>query len=98
MSVATYRSFEGAGAATLQRLNLPHYAILALVIALVVTPIAFLVLGSFSSAKLLGEISLTGLTLENYHVVWTDPALPAIIRNTAVYAIGSTGFGVCTAI
>ena len=41
-------------------------------------PLGLLVLGSFSTAKLPGEIILHSLTLDNYRAVWGNPATYAV--------------------
>lgn len=73
------------------------YVVLLIVFALVATPVAFLILGSFSSASLPGDISFSRLTWGNYAKVWSDPALPSVFVNTMVYAIGATTLGVVIA-
>jgi iron(III) transport system permease protein len=64
----------------------------------VAVPLGFLVLGSFSSGRFLGEIDLSALTLENYRVVWGSPATHAVFANTMIYACGAIAIGVPLAV
>jgi iron(III) transport system permease protein len=64
----------------------------------VAVPLGFLVLGSFSSGRFLGEIDLSQLTLDNYRVVWGSPATHAVFANTVIYAVGAIAIGVPLAI
>jgi iron(III) transport system permease protein len=68
---------------------------MALVVAV---PLGFLVLGSFSSGRFLGEIDLSALTLDNYRVVWGSPATHAVFANTVIYALGAISIGVPLAV
>jgi iron(III) transport system permease protein len=64
----------------------------------VVVPMGFLVLGSFSSGRFLGEIDLSALTVDNYRVVWGSPATHAVFANTMIYALGAIAIGVPLAV
>jgi iron(III) transport system permease protein len=64
----------------------------------VAVPLGFLVLGSFSSGRFLGEIDLSELTLDNYRVVWGSPATHAVFANTMIYAFGAISIGVPLAV
>ena len=68
-------------------------AIFLLVLVVVLVPILFLVLGSFSPAHLPSEFSVSTLTLQNYVKVWSDPSTYAILASTLLFAGGSTLFG-----
>jgi iron(III) transport system permease protein len=72
-------------------------AVLGLVVLLVAMPLLFLVLGSFSTARLPSEFSFFSLSLANYAKVWRDPGTYAVFSNTIAFASGSTVFGVATA-
>lgn len=61
-------------------------------------PLGFLVVGSFSSGRFLGEINLAELTLDNYRVVWGSPATYAVFANTMIYAFGAISIGVPLAV
>jgi iron(III) transport system permease protein len=81
----------------IRRVSLWHFAVFAIVTILVITPILFLVLGSFSTARLPSEFSIFNLTLANYVKVWSDPATYAVFSNTLLFATGSTAVGVILA-
>ena len=70
------------------------WTVLLLTALTVAVPLGFLVLGSFSSGRFLGEIDLRALTLENYRVVWGSPATHAVFLNTVIYALGAIAIGV----
>lgn len=72
-------------------------AVLAVVVLLVATPMLFLVLGSFSAARLPADFSLSTLTVANYVKVWSDPGTYAVFVNTLVYAFGSAALGISIA-
>ena len=73
-------------------------AVFVVVLLAVLAPILFLVLGSFSAARLPSEFTLSALTLRNYVKVWSDPSTYQILSNTLLFAGGSTVFGlVCAA-
>ena len=73
-------------------------AVFVVVLLAVLAPILFLVLGSFSAARLPSEFTLSALTLRNYVKVWSDPSTYQILSNTLLFAGGSTLFGlVCAA-
>jgi iron(III) transport system permease protein len=61
-------------------------------------PLGFLVLGSFSGGRFLGEIHLDELTLDNYRIVWGSPATHAVFVNTMLYAFGAIAIGVPLAV
>src|SRR5580692_10637801 len=67
-------------------------AVFLIVFVAVLAPILFLVLGSFSSARLPSEFTLSTLTLRNYVKVWSDPSTYEILSDTLLFAGGSTLF------
>jgi iron(III) transport system permease protein len=71
------------------------FVVMALALAV---PLGLLVLGSFSTAKLPGEITLDSLTFENYRAVWGNPATYAVFSNTLIYAGGAVTIGVPVAL
>ena len=73
------------------------YAVLAGVAAMVMIPLAFLILGSFSTARLPAEFTLDQMGLRNYFEVWGDPATYAVFKNTIVYVAGATAIGISVA-
>ncbi len=78
--------------------NATGYLVFAFVALLVASPVAFLILGSLSTAKLPGDLAGSSMTFANFRAVWSDPALPSIFYNTFVYASGATTIGVVLAI
>src|SRR5947209_12757374 len=72
-------------------------AVFLIVFLAVSAPILFLVLGSFSSARLPSEFTLSTLTLGNYVKVWSDPSTYEILSDTLLFAGGSTLFGLAIA-
>ena len=70
-----------------------HYCLFAVVLIAVATPLLFLVLGSFSTARLPGEFTLQTLGFKNHIKVWTDPGTFAVFANTFWYVCGSMTIG-----
>src|SRR5262245_35460789 len=66
-----------------------HYVVFLAVFFLVLTPVLFLVLGSFSTASLPTDFSLATMGVFNYVEVYGDPATYALLTNTVVYVVGS---------
>jgi iron(III) transport system permease protein len=77
--------------------NYWHWVLLIVVSSLVLAPLLMLTLGSFSTAALPTDISLSKLSFENYIDVWTDPATYALFYNTGIYVTGATAFGITLA-
>ncbi|HET7679203.1 MAG TPA: iron ABC transporter permease [Xanthobacteraceae bacterium] len=77
--------------------SLWELAVFVAVLLAVVTPLLFLVLGSFSQARLPAEFSFARLGLSNYIKVWGDPATYAVMSNTLWFALGSTAYGILVA-
>jgi iron(III) transport system permease protein len=77
--------------------SLWHTLVFVVVVVAVLTPLAFLVLGSFSQARLPSEFSFATLSLANYEKVWSDPGTYAVFSNTLWFAGGSTAFGLIVA-
>ena len=71
--------------------------VLVLVGLVVVTPITFLVLGSFATSNLPTELDLSNLGLINYIEVWFNQDIQDVFYNTIVYVTGSTVLGVSVA-
>ncbi|HTI85794.1 MAG TPA: iron ABC transporter permease [Alphaproteobacteria bacterium] len=68
-----------------------------LVLLAVITPLLFLILGSFSIDKLPNDFSLSRVSLDNYRKVWLDPDTYAVVLNTVIYVIGATTIGISVA-
>jgi iron(III) transport system permease protein len=77
--------------------SLWQFALFLVVLLAVLVPLLFLVLGSFSQARLPSEFSFFTLSLANYVKVWSDPATYAIASNTLWFGFGSTAFGIVVA-
>src|SRR4051794_31278517 len=77
--------------------SLFQHGIFLLVLLLVATPLAFLILGSFSTATVPGDFSLADLSFENYRTAWSDPGLVRLFGNTFIYVVGSTLLGTAIA-
>jgi iron(III) transport system permease protein len=80
------------------RLNLWQNGIFFLVLFLVLAPLAFLILGSFSTARLPGDFSLDQMGLVNYLKVYSDPGTMEIFTNTVIYVGGSALVGISLAV
>jgi iron(III) transport system permease protein len=78
-------------------MTLWHWIVFLTVGAAVMTPLIFLVLGSFSLADLPTDISLSNLGFENYEEVWWDPDTYKVLNNTVIYTTGATAVGITLA-
>lgn len=74
-----------------------HWAVFLTVCVAVVTPLLFLIVGSFSLADLPTDLSLSKLGFENYEEVWWDPDTYRVFNNTVIYTTGATAFGITVA-
>lgn len=74
-----------------------QWAVFGLVAFVVLTPVVFLILGSFSTASLPTEFDFAKLGLDNYREVWLDPATYKVFLNTFIYVAGATTFGITVA-
>jgi iron(III) transport system permease protein len=81
----------------LGRLNLFQWAVFVIVSFAVLTPLAFLILGSFSANELPTDFSFNALTLDHYREVWLDPDTYTVFYNTFIYVSGATAFGITMA-
>ena len=73
------------------------WLVFLLVASFVFAPVFFLILGSFSTAQLPTEFSLSTTGLINYTTVYTDPGTYQIITNTVIYVFGSVAVGIAFA-
>ena len=78
-------------------MSLWHWFVFLVVGAAVLTPLIFLVLGSFSLAELPTDFSLSNLGFQNYEEVWWDPSTYQVLNNTVIYTTGATAFGITLA-
>ncbi|MCZ6448050.1 MAG: hypothetical protein O6831_07400, partial [Alphaproteobacteria bacterium] len=74
-----------------------HWFVFLVVCSAVLTPLIFLVLGSFSLAELPTDFSLSNLGFQNYKEVWWDPSTYQVLNNTVIYTTGATAFGITLA-
>jgi iron(III) transport system permease protein len=74
-----------------------HWFVFVVVGGAVLTPLTFLVLGSFSTASLPTEFTLSEMSLVNYEDVWFDPDTYSVFYNTFIYVTGATAFGISLA-
>jgi len=75
-----------------------HYVVFALVASLVLGPLSFLVLGSFSLARMPTEFRWTDMGLKNYAAVYLDRSTYDLILNTVIYVAGSVLVGISLAL
>src|SRR5258707_10983506 len=80
------------------RPTLWHHGIFFLVLGLVSLPLGFLILGSFSTARLPGDFSLDTMGLVNYLKVYSDSGLIELFTNTVIYVAGSAAVGLGLAV
>src|SRR5258706_1663240 len=80
------------------RLQLGPYAIFLLVLLLVSVPLFFLIVGSFSTARLPGDFAFSTMGLENYRKIYSDPGTLDIFANTIIYVSGSVVIGITLAV
>src|ERR1700756_2528096 len=80
------------------RLLFWQYGIFLLVLCLVLVPLSFLILGSFSTARLPTDFSLETMGWVNYLKVYTDPDTYALLGNTVIYVAGSALLGISLAV
>jgi iron(III) transport system permease protein len=98
MTVTTVNSQSAAvRPQRIQLSSLWQFAVFLVVFLSVVTPLLFLILGSFSQARLPSEFSFHSLGLANYIKVWSDRGTYAVLSNTLWFAVGSTAFGIVIA-
>jgi iron(III) transport system permease protein len=75
-----------------------NYSVLFFIALLVITPLAFLVLGSFSTASLPTDFSLSTMGWVNYVTVYSDPSTYELLNNTFIYVGGSILVGISLAV
>jgi iron(III) transport system permease protein len=65
-----------------------NWIVFGVVAALVLTPLTFLILGSFSTARIPTEFTSSKMGLSNYLEVWSDPDIIDLVGNTLIYVVG----------
>lgn len=73
------------------------WLVTALLGIFVFAPVAMLVIGSFSQARLPTDFSVTDLSLDNYATVYTDPLTYSVFINSLIFVGGSLFFGLSIA-
>jgi iron(III) transport system permease protein len=94
------RPYRVVAPAWWERLSMPslyRHGILLLVAIAALTPLAFLILGSFSTSSIPGDITLSKLTLVNYREAWLDSDHMRLFTNTFFYVTGATFIGTSVA-
>jgi len=82
----------------LSRLHLWHHGVFLLVLSFVLLPLSFLILGSFSTAHLPTDFSLSTMGWVNYLKVYSDPGTYEVFTNTVIYVTGSVALGITLAL
>ncbi len=77
--------------------NLWCWLVFLLVASFVFAPLFFLILGSFSTAQLPTEFSLSTTGIINYTTVYSDPGTYQLFTNTVIYVFGSVVVGIAFA-
>lgn len=80
------------------RFHLWQHGVFLLVLFLVLAPLFFLVVGSFSTASLPTDFSLSTMGLVNYLKVYSDPGTYELFTNTVIYVAGSVALGIGLAV
>ncbi|HLY67948.1 MAG TPA: hypothetical protein VKU60_20585, partial [Chloroflexota bacterium] len=86
----------GEGILRWRRLNagqLTCWAALLAVGFFVLIPVAMLVLGSFSGARLPSDFTLSTITVQNYVSVYTSPLTYRVMANTVIYVAAALALG-----
>lgn len=79
------------------RFDLWPNVVLLLVAVFVMAPVIFLIVGSFSTARLPTEFDLSKFGIANYVAVWFEQDIQRVFYNTFVYVTGSTAVGITLA-
>src|SRR5918992_1433608 len=80
------------------RFGLWQHGVFFLVLSLVLVPLSFLILGSFSTAHLPTDFSVDTMGWVNYVKVYTDPGTYELFSNTFFYVGGSSLLGISLAV
>ena len=75
-----------------------HYAVFGIVAFMVLGPLVFLILGSFSTARMPTDFRLADMGLKNYAAVYLDRTTYDLLVNTIIYVAGSVLLGVSLAV
>ena len=77
--------------------NLWNWLVFAIVAILVLLPLTFLVLGSFSTAVMPTDFISSKLSLSNYAQVWSDPDILSVVGNTVIYVVATAAISISVA-
>src|SRR3989304_5915556 len=75
-----------------------HYAVFGIVAFMVLGPLVFLILGSFSTARMPTDFRLADMGLKNYAAIYLDRTTYDLLVNTIIYVAGSVLLGVSLAV
>jgi iron(III) transport system permease protein len=75
-----------------------EWSVFGLVAVAVMIPVLFLIVGSFSLARLPTQFSLSEMGFDNYVEVWVRQNTASVLWNTVWYVAGSTTLGVGCAV
>ena len=79
------------------RVSIGPYLVLAVLAAAVFVPLIFLVIGSFSTARIPTNTNWSTISLANYAAIWLDPQTYRLLLNTVIFVVGATALGIALA-
>jgi len=79
------------------RVSIGPYLVLAVLAAAVLVPLIFLVIGSFSTARIPTNTNWSTISLANYAAIWLDPQTYRLLLNTVIFVVGATALGIALA-
>ncbi|MGH7035314.1 MAG: ABC transporter permease [Stellaceae bacterium] len=79
------------------RVSIGPYLVLAALAGAVFVPLIFLVIGSFSTARIPTNTNWSTISLANYAAIWLDPQTYRLLLNTTVFVVGATALGIALA-
>src|SRR5512146_355301 len=79
------------------RVSIGPYLVLAVLAGAVFVPLIFLVIGSFSTARIPTNTNWSTISLTNYAAIWLDPQTYRQLPNTVIFVDGATALGIALA-
>lgn len=79
------------------RVSIGPYLVLAVLAGAVFVPLIFLVIGSFSTARIPTNTNWSTISLANYAAIWLDPQTYRLLLNTVIFVVGATALGIALA-
>ena len=79
------------------RVSIGPYFVLAALAGAVFVPLIFLVIGSFSTARIPTNTNWSTISLANYAAIWLDPQTYRLLLNTVIFVVGATALGIALA-